>query len=35
MSTSVTVIHPEPATREPGLRHRVSAALLGGDHEHP
>jgi len=30
MSSSVTVIRPEPATREPGLRHRVPAALLGG-----
>lgn len=30
MTLSATVILPEPATRAPGLRHRVSARLLGG-----
>ena len=30
MTPSATVIRPEPATRAPGLRHRVSARLLGG-----
>jgi quercetin dioxygenase-like cupin family protein len=30
MTPSATVIHPDPATTAPGLRHRVSARLLGG-----
>src|SRR6202050_833057 len=30
MTLSATVIHSEPPPRAPGLRHRVSAGLLGG-----